>query len=205
MIKEEVENSLRKLHKELERLAPAIEHIELLKETIETVKSIPNEHSRLIEILKTSDIEFKEDLISHVKKDIEALFDSNKKLNEILITTSNSNSDLISELIKYSEKIDSYLTLINSIDFPARLSSIEADINSSSSALNNLQGAINNLQIEQSRLSDKTILKIEKQSEALEQINKNLVQKVETAQKQIIVISVAAIVVVGILIIFSLK
>lgn len=205
MIKEEVENSLRKLHKELERLAPAIEHIELLKETIETVKSIPNEHSRLIEILKTSDIEFKEDLISHVKKDIEELIDSNKKLNEILITTSNSNSDLISELIKYSEKIDSYLTLINSIDFPARLSSIEADINSSSSALNNLQGAINNLQIEQSRLSDKTILKIEKQSEALEQINKNLVQKVETAQKQIIVISVAAIVVVGILIIFSLK
>jgi chromosome segregation ATPase len=205
MIKEEVENSLRKLHKELDRLAPAIEHIELLKETIETVKNIPAEHARLIEIIKDSDTEFKDELVKHVKEDIDALIDSNKKLNEILKETSSSNSDLILELKKYSEKIDNYLTLISSIDFPARLSSIEADINSTSSALNNLQGSISNLQVEQNRLSDKIILKLEKQTESYEQMNKDLVQKIESAQKQIVLISVAAAVIVGVLIIMVLK
>lgn len=201
MINVEIEKSLKELHQELEKLAPAIEHIELLRNVIVTVQSIPNKHIELIESLKSVDSEFKKETLEHIKQEMAQLIQSNSKLIEEMGLISSSNESVVNSLKNYSIKIEEYLSNIASVDFPARLSSIEADISSSSSALNNLQGSINNIQSEQNRNTDKIITKTEKVHDAINSISESLKNELSDLKQELKNTKIISFALIGLMII----
>ena len=61
MASEKVLQSLETLHRELEKLGPAIEHVETAKKIAESVKDIPQKHFELIKSVKETDENFKKE------------------------------------------------------------------------------------------------------------------------------------------------
>jgi len=146
MPSKEVLDSLQQLHEELEKLAPAIKHVETATEVTKIAKSIPDKHIELIESVKKTDKEFKNQLFEINSKSIEEFGDENKKT----LTRINSLAETISEyqdkLSELKSTISDYYKKIDSINFPERLDKLDKSISAINLGIQNLQTRLGDIE-----------------------------------------------------------
>jgi len=146
MISEEVLISLNELHKELEKLRPAVQLVKLAEKTVDEVSKLPqisidlsNKISESVEltlkqISKLSNDEFvrlsskNSELHDNVKVLME---DSGKKLLRV--------QELVEELKALRKKIDA-------VDFPIRLDKLDANVSGIMAAVQSVQSRIDNME-----------------------------------------------------------
>jgi len=162
-MKEEIKKNLDSLKKELDKLAPAIEHLQIAdKNATALVSSIKSIHSvyelHLLSIEKLLVSSNKEHL-NQIAKELNA---SISKLNNLGDTVSNSFKELEKDVTNFLDNHKSLATetgkltsKINNIDFPKRLDNIEKTIKETISILNNTRDST----LEELRKASETITK----------------------------------------------
>lgn len=83
MPSQEVLTALESLHREIEKLEPAIRHVETAQQVTQTVKAIPQKHVELLQEVKTSDAKHKEELKTLFAKELSGFTAKNRKLQKI--------------------------------------------------------------------------------------------------------------------------
>ncbi len=144
-MKEEIKKNLDSLKKELDKLAPAIEHLQIAdKNATALVNSFKSIHSiyelhllSIEELLVASNKEH----LNQIAKELNA---SSSKLNSLGDTVSNSFKGLEKDVTSFLDNHKSLATetgnltsKIDNIDFPKRLDSIEKTIKETIAILNN--------------------------------------------------------------------
>ena len=211
MPSEEILNALESLHREIEKLEPAIKHVEMALHVTQTVKDIPQKHIDLISEIKNNDANHKAELKTLFEQELSIFTQENKRLQQI---TSEIQQQILLEqesLTKLKETIQSFHDRIEKINFPERLDKLDANLAGIMSAVQAIQGR---LDIVERNLSDKIRDMIEYQKETrgilqngLEQ-NKLMLQSVaENAAKKQQTFSYITwvLVVIATLIMFFLK
>jgi DNA repair exonuclease SbcCD ATPase subunit len=189
MPSEEILNALESLHREIEKLEPAIKHVEMALHVTQTVKDIPQKHIDLISEIKNNDANHKAELKTLIEQELSIFTQENKRLQ--LITSEIQQQILLEQesLTKLKETIQSFHDRIEKINFPQRLDKLDANLAGIMSAVQAIQGR---LDIVERNLSDKIRDMIEYQKETrgilqngLEQ-NKLMLQSiVEKAAKKL--------------------
>ncbi len=133
--------ALDELHLEINKLVPAIKHIEELLKVTEVVKGIPNKHLELIKILKD---EFTLE-INRITEEIKKIIKTNSSLLEEIKT-------LLENLNKSSETIRAFYEKIVQINFPERLDKLDANVAGIMAAVQSIQSR---LDLIERNLSDK--------------------------------------------------
>src|SRR5690606_27359284 len=71
MASQEVLTALESLHREIEKLEPAIKHVETAQQVTQTVKAIPQKHVELMQEVKSNDAKHKDELRNRFAKELE--------------------------------------------------------------------------------------------------------------------------------------
>jgi chromosome segregation ATPase len=142
----EVLTALEGLHRELERLEPAIKHVETAQEITRTVKLIPEKHIALIESLKADNDTYKESLSLLFSAKLSALSSETEKL---ILTTREIQSGIQAEqdsLKKLKEQIAGFHDKVERINFPERLDKLDATVSGIMSAVQATQSRLDNIE-----------------------------------------------------------
>lgn len=142
----EVLTALESLHKELEKLEPAIKHVETAQLVIKTVKEIPQKHLDLLTAIKFDDSKHKDGLKELFEKEITSISKENEKL---LKTTTEIQQQLVAELeviSKLMDKIQNFFERIEKINFPERLDKIDANISGIMAAIQSVQSRLDSVE-----------------------------------------------------------
>lgn len=142
MASEKVLQSLEALHRELEKLSPAIEHVHTAQKIAETVKDIPNKHLELIKSVKKTDEDFKTDLTEQLKKEASKI---TVEVNHIIQSFKDTQGMLKAEIIdldKLKKTIKDFHVEIMRINFPERLDKMDANVAGIMSAVQAIQGRL---------------------------------------------------------------
>ncbi len=70
MLSQEVLTALESLHREIERLEPAIKHVETAQQVTQTVKAIPQKHLEFLQEVKGNDAKHKDELKNLFAKEL---------------------------------------------------------------------------------------------------------------------------------------
>jgi hypothetical protein len=146
MASEKVLQSLETLHRELEKLSPAIEHVQLAQKVTETVKDIPGKHLELIEIVKETDEKFKKELKEKLKSEASKI---SVEVNQIIQSFKDTQGMLKAEIIdleKLKKTIKDFHVEIMRINFPERLDEIDANISEIMAAIQSVQSRLDSLE-----------------------------------------------------------
>jgi len=141
MINKQVQSALEELHKELNNLAPAIEHIHTAQQVTQTVKQIPNKHIELINDLK--------DLFT---EELKGITTENKNISK---TTSELQTEVKKELEDLSmlrQTVAAFHEKVIIINFPERLDKLDANVAGIMAAIQSTQSRLDNIE---RNLSDK--------------------------------------------------
>jgi DNA repair exonuclease SbcCD ATPase subunit len=152
MPSEEILNALESLHKEIEKLEPAIKHVEMALHVTQAVKDIPQKHIDLISEIKNNDANHKAALKTLFEQELSIFSHENKRLQQI---TSEIQQQILLEqesLTKLKETIQSFHDRVEKINFPERLDKLDANLAGIMSAVQAIQGR---LDIVERNLSDK--------------------------------------------------
>lgn len=146
MPSEEVLTALESLHRELEKLEPAIKHVETAQQITQTVKGIPQKHVELLEELKDSDTKHKGELKDLFTNELIGITDENKKISK---TTTEIQLQVKTEqelLSKLKDTIQEYYKRIENVNFPERLDKLDANIAGIMSAIQAVQSRLDGLE-----------------------------------------------------------
>jgi len=146
MASEKVLQSLETLHRELEKLSPAIKHVETAQKIAETVKDIPHKHLELIKSVKQTDEDFKKDLKEQLKNEASKI---SVEVNKILLSFKDTQGLLKGEIIdleKLKKTIKDFHVQIVRINFPERLDKIDANISGIMAAVQAVQSRLDSLE-----------------------------------------------------------
>lgn len=152
MASEKVIIALDLLHKELEKLEPAIKHIETAQMVTQIVKEIPQKHNDLLKSLKEEGDNHKEELKKIFTAELSKLGDENKKLTE---TTTVIQKDVKSELEavgKVNSTVKNFHDRVEKINFPDRLDKVDASVAGMMAAVQAIQSR---LDLVERNISDK--------------------------------------------------
>jgi hypothetical protein len=142
MASEKVLQSLEALHRELDKLSPAIEHVHTAQKIAETVKDIPSKHLELIKSVKKTDEDFKTDLTEQLKKEASKI---TVEVNHIIQSFKDTQGMLKAEIIdldKLKKTIKDFHVEIMRINFPERLDKMDANVAGIMSAVQAIQGRL---------------------------------------------------------------
>lgn len=142
MASEKVLQSLEALHRELDKLSPAIEHVHTAQKISETVKDIPNKHLELIKSVKKTDEDFKNDLTEQLKKEASKI---TVEVNHIIQSFKDTQGLLKGEIIdleKLKKTIKDFHVEIVRINFPERLDKMDANVAGIMAAVQAIQGRL---------------------------------------------------------------
>jgi hypothetical protein len=142
----EVLTALEGLHRELERLEPAIKHVETAHEVTRAVKLIPEKHVALIESLKLDNDTYKESLSLLFSAKLSSLSAETEKL---ILTTREMQSGIQAEhdsLTKLKEQIAGFHDKVERINFPERLDKLDATVSGIMSAVQATQSRLDNIE-----------------------------------------------------------
>lgn len=151
MASQQVLTALDSLHKELEKLEPAIKHVETAVEVTKIVKEIPQKHIKLLEEIKSDDDRYKRELKEIFTKELSLLVEENHKLQK---TTSEIQKQVKIEqeaLALLKDKVKAFHDKVESIHFPERLDKIDANVAGIMAAIQSIQSR---LDIVERNLSD---------------------------------------------------
>jgi hypothetical protein len=142
MASQEVLTALESLHRELEKLEPAIKHVEIAQQVIQTVKGIPQKHIALLKEVKDNDGKFKSELKDLFLKELVALTDENKKLQK---NTSEIQQQVKAEqeaLAKLKDTVQAFHERVEKINFPERLDKLDANVAGIMAAVQSVQSRL---------------------------------------------------------------
>jgi chromosome segregation ATPase len=146
MASQEVLKELENLHQELEKLKPAIKHVEAAQQVTEVVKGIPQKHLDLLKEVKDSDIKHKNELKELFSGDLKLITEEYRKLSK---TTGE-----IQDQVKYEQKYLAELReaakelykKIEDVHFPERLDKLDANVAGIMSGIQAVQNRLENLE-----------------------------------------------------------
>lgn len=146
MASEKVLQSLEALHRELDKLSPAIEHVHTAQKIAETVKDIPSKHLELIKSVKKTDEDYKNDLTEQLKKEASKI---TVEVNQIIQSFKDTQGLLKGEIIdleKLKKTIKDFHVEIMRINFPERLDKMDANIAGIMAAVQAVQSRLDSLE-----------------------------------------------------------
>lgn len=152
MASQQVINALESLHKELEKLEPAIKHVESAQLVTQIVKEIPQKHINLLAEIKSDDSRHKGELKEIFTKDLSLIADENHKLEK---TTSEIQKQVKLEqdaLAALKDKIQAFHDKVERINFPERLDKVDANVAGIMAAVQSIQSRLDTVE---RNLSDK--------------------------------------------------
>lgn len=211
MASQEVLTALESLHREIEKLEPAIKHVETAQQVTQTVKAIPQKHVELLQEVKSNDAKHKDELKNLFAKELSGFTEENKKLQK---TTTEIQQQVKLEqeaLAKLKETVQSFHERVEKINFPERLDKLDANVAGIMAAIQSVQSRLDGLERNISdRLRDMQDYQKETRAtlqSGLEQSKTALQTAVDTAAKkqQTLTYITWALVVVAIIITFVLK
>ncbi len=211
MASQEVITALESLHREIEKLEPAIKHVETAQQVTQTVKAIPQKHVELLTEVKNNDAKHKEELKNLFAKELSGFTEENKKLQK---TTTEIQQQVKLEqeaLAKLKETVQSFHERVEKINFPERLDKLDANVAGIMAAIQSVQSRLDGLERNISdRLRDMQDYQKETRAalqSSLEQTKTALQTTVDAAAKkqQTFTYITWALVVVAIIITFVLK
>lgn len=124
MPSQDVLSALESLHREIEKLEPAIRHVETAQLVTQTVKAIPEKHMELLQQVKNNDAEHKEALKQLFEKELSSFTAENKRLQK---QANEIQQQILLEqeaLAKVKEAIQHFHERVEGINFPERLDKI---------------------------------------------------------------------------------
>ena len=211
MASQEVLTALESLHREIEKLEPAIKHVETAQQVTQTVKAIPQKHVELLQEVKSNDAKHKDELKNLFAKELSGFTEENKKLQK---TTTEIQQQVKLEqeaLAKLKETVQSFHERVEKINFPERLDKLDANLAGIMAAIQSVQSRLDGLERNISdRLRDMQDYQKETRAtlqSGLELTKTALQTAVDTAAKkqQTLTYITWALVVVAIIITFVLK
>ena len=211
MASQEVLTALESLHREIEKLEPAIKHVETAQQVTQTVKAIPQKHVELLQEVKSNDAKHKDELKNLFAKELSGFTEENKKLQK---TTTEIQQQVKLEqeaLAKLKETVQSFHERVEKINFPERLDKLDANVAGIMAAIQSVQSRLDGLERNISdRLRDMQDYQKETRAtlqSGLELTKTALQTAVDTAAKkqQTLTYITWALVVVAIIITFVLK
>jgi hypothetical protein len=128
MASQEVLTALDALHRELEKLEPAIKHVEIAHQVIETVKIIPQKHLDLINAVKENDLKYKDELKELLIQEISSIIKENKKISDYTSKILEQLREALISLGRLTDTIRSFHDKIDGIHFPERLDKLDANV-----------------------------------------------------------------------------
>ncbi len=211
MASQEVLTALESLHREIEKLEPAIKHVETAQQVTQIVKAIPQKHVELLQEVKSNDAKHKDELKNLFAKELSGFTEENKKLQK---TTTEIQQQVKLEqeaLAKLKETVHSFHERVEKINFPERLDKLDANVAGIMAAIQSVQSRLDGLERNISdRLRDMQDYQKETRTalqSGLEQTKTALQTAVDTAAKkqQTLTYITWALVVVAIIITFVFK
>jgi len=146
MASQEVLTALETLHREIEKLEPAIKHVETAQQVTQAVKEIPKKHVELLQEVKSNDLKHKDELKNLFLKELSEFTEENKKLQ---ITTSELQQQVRQELealAKLKETVRSFHERVEKINFPERLDKVDTNIIGIIDSIKSIRMDLNNVE-----------------------------------------------------------
>jgi len=146
MASQEVLTALETLHREIEKLEPAIKHVETAQQVTQAVKEIPQKHVELLQEVKSNDLKHKDELKNLFLKELSEFTEENKKLQ---ITTSELQQQVRQELealAKLKETVRSFHERVEKINFPERLDKVDTNIIGIIDSIKSIRMDLNNVE-----------------------------------------------------------
>jgi hypothetical protein len=142
MASQEVLTALEALHREIEKLEPAIKHVETALAVTKVVKDIPQKHIELLKQIKESDQNQKKELTEVFSKELRLLTEEFRKIGK--------DTEEIQKQVKYEQKYLAELrektvklyAEIEKINFPERIDRLDANVAGIMSAVQAIQGRL---------------------------------------------------------------
>lgn len=142
----EVLQALETLHREIEKLEPAIRHVEMAEQVTQSVKQIPQKHLEFLKEVKSNDEKHKEELTSLFATEIASLSNANKKLQK---TSADLQEQVLLEqeaLSKLMESVQSFYNRVDKINFPERLDKLDVNVAGIMAAIQSVQSRLDALE-----------------------------------------------------------
>jgi chromosome segregation ATPase len=146
MASQEVLTALEALHREIEKLEPAIRHVETAQQVTQMVKAIPQKHVELLTEVKNNDTKHKEELKNLFARELSGFTEENKKLQQ---TTTEIQQQVKLEqeaLAKLKETVKSFHERVEKINFPERLDKLDANVAGIMAAIQSVQSRLDSLE-----------------------------------------------------------
>lgn len=173
--------SLESLHKDLETLKPAIEHIDAARQITMAVKGIPQRHIDLINQVTSNDNKHKKELKDLFESELISITDQNKLLSNASLVIQTQVKEEIVLIATLKDSISGYYQKIDRINFPERLDKLDANVSglmasiqASNSRLDNIERNITD-KLKDLNESQKTLANMSLQSITKNQKNTNIV------------------------------
>ena len=142
----EVLSALETLHHEIEKLEPAIKHVETAQQITQTVKVIPQKHLELLQEVKNSDAKHKDELKSLFANELSAITEENKKLQENTNEIQHQVKLEQEALAKLKEIVHSFHERVEKINFPERLDKLDSNVAGIMAAIQSVQSRLDGLE-----------------------------------------------------------
>ncbi len=146
MASQEVLTALEALHREIEKLEPAIKHVETAQQVTQTVKTIPQKHVELLQEVKSNDAKHKDELKNLFAKELSGFTEENKNLQK---TTTEIQQQIKLEqeaLAKLKETVQSFHERVEKINFPERLDKLDANVAGIMAAVQAIQSRLDTIE-----------------------------------------------------------
>ncbi|MCC9168138.1 hypothetical protein [Pontibacter harenae] len=172
MASQEVLSALDKLHKELDKLEPAIKHVETAQQITQSVKGIPQKHLDLLKEIKEEDTKYKNQLrelftleLAKITKEHQVLNNITADIQTHVKTEQKALGDLKESVLAYHDKVEE-------INFPERFIKLESNLNELAKVVKILQNNLDKMDQNNANRSKDISLKLQEASVAFETANK---------------------------------
>lgn len=185
---QDIHTHLEKLKSELNKLEPAVKHLQQADENatalISAVSTIHKEYSMHLQAIEKLLVDSNKDHHKQISKDI---LDSTNKLNDLgeKITKSFKSvekevKDLLDEYKFLSSETEKLVTKIDKVDFPTRLDKLDSTVSSINQSLQNTQTRIGDLE---RNIKDDIQAKAKDVISKVDSTDSNLKQRIENFEK----------------------
>ena len=185
MASQEVIAALDSLHRELEKLEPAIKHVEMAQEVTQMVKSIPTKHVDLLKEIKEKDGNHKKELEELFSKELNLLTAEFKKLGKETEEIQKQTKEEQKYLSELREKAQQLYKAIESVNFPDRLDKIDNNVSGIIVSVQNIQGR---LDLVERNINDKINDLNERIKSLIKEVNSNIIEKTNKINNAISVV-----------------
>jgi chromosome segregation ATPase len=150
MASEQVITALESLHRELDKLKPAVESIETAKSIVDqitqAVKTIPQKHLDLLKEVKASDVKHKTELTNLFTKELTELTGENKKLSETTAKVQQQIREEQESQVKLQVAIDIFHKKVEQTNFPEKFEQLDFSVGKAIKTVQDLHDKINDVE-----------------------------------------------------------